>query len=479
MKTVAIIATLSRKEQRQFEQGILQTHKRSSLKKLYYCLKKQPDIEKEVAFKKVFGQPYRVQQDTLFRNELRLLNKELEAFLTELQWQKEQSEQPHKNEQLLVKAYLQRQQYALFEQAWRKLYKRAEDQALYRLQAELLEDYFFYQMQTQVGQYESFEAVKPQLEEALLAHEAYALERRLQLEALHGFVQHNLYSISSGQYPRQRYQPALQQEHPLPNDPLLRLLDAAVQMYFVLGEPKITLLSEALSHAQTLQDHPRYDAALVTKMQCTLALEYSLSHQYQKAHETYQVVIKQPELIAPRNKASIFYNYLYNLINLEHYEEVLEVCHNHQTLFEGHTITTYRVQYLRYWAHLGLGQYEAAHDALLAHDLQERPRFEEFYGRTLLSIVYYLLGDLIMAERETYNLMQNNRYKTIHEHTHFQQLSHIHQFYLLAGQPPHEKQEQKLQALLNDAQQLLAAQPHTISIPLHRWLTRAIQKQLT
>lgn len=478
MKTAALIASLTRKELRQFEQSVLLNHKRTTLKKLYQCLKKQPQINKEVAFVKTFGTAYDPSQDHLFRNELRLLNKELETFLVQFQWEKEQATQPYASELLLLKAYMDRGQFELFEFAWRKLYKKIDQQALYELKAELLEQYVRYQLKTQELSYELLEELHPQIETALRSQEAHMADRFKKLEAVQGFIQQNLYVIRSGRYERQRYTAALQQQGPLPNDTWLQVLEAAVQMYYLSGADKIALLDRALAQAQTLENTPHYDPILIAKMRSTLAIEYFIDQQAEQADAIYKQLIQHPEHLESLNRPGLFFNYLSNLVNLERYKEVIDFYQEHHTIWETGVVPIYRVHYFLCWAHMGLGNYEAAQEALLLHDLQDRPRHEEFYARTLLSLVYYHLCELIMAERETYNLLQNYRYKLSPETMHYEQLCYIHQFYTLMGQLDDQKRQQKLEELLQEVHAYYNDQRALTSPLLQRWLQRQIKQAL-
>lgn len=476
MKTAAIIASLTRKELRQFEQSVLSHHKRDSLKKLYQLLKKQPHLSKQAVFVKIFGSSYHADRDHLFRNELRLLNKALETFLIQLQWKKDQTS--HALDFLLLKAYLDRGQYELFEPAWRKLYKKTKQNALYELQAQLLEQYMRYQIQHQELSHTLFEQLSPKAEAALIAQEAHQAERLKQLETLHGFIQQNLYVIRSGQHQRQRYSSAFEQVAALPNNAWLHVLEASVQMYYCNGPAKIKLLQEALDAAATITDFPRYDPVLITKLQSTLALEYFIEQDHEQADAIYTQLLQHPEQLVSLNKPGLFFNYLSNLVNLERYQTVIDFYQQHQMIWEQGPIPVYRVHYFLCWAYMGLGHYEAAQEALLLYDLQDRPRHEEFYARTLLSMVYYHLGESIMAERETYNLLQNHRYKLSPEETHYKQLCHIHQFYDLMGQVADQKRQQKFEHLLEQIQTLFNTQKTAASPLIHRWLHRQIQQAL-
>lgn len=479
MKTAALIASLSRKERRQFEQSVLLQHKRTTLKKLYQCLKKQPQIHKEAAFVKTFGTAYDAKQDHLFRNELRLLNKALESFLIQVQWEQEQAAQPHQSEFLLLKVYLNRGQFDLFEPAWRKLYKKVEGAANYDLMVQLLEQYIYAQLQIQEVSYELFEQLHPQAETLLRLQEAHMAERFKKLEVLQGFIQQNLYVIRSGQYQRQRYVASFQQQTPLLNNTWLQVLEAAVQMYYLSGSAKIDLLTSALAQAELLENTPHYDPILIAKLRSTLALEYFIDRQFEQADRIYSQLIQYPEHLASLNRPGLFFNYLSNLVNLERYEDAIRFYQAHQTIWETSAVPLYRVHYFLCWAYLGLGDYEAAQGALLLHDLQDRPRHEEFYARTLLSLVYYHLGELIMAERETYNLLQNYRYKLSPETTHYEQLCYIHQFYVLMGQLDDQKRQRKLEVFLQEVQAYFHDQQHAITSPLiQRWLQCQIKQAM-
>lgn len=443
-------------------------------------MKKHPSISKEAAIVKVFGRQYSSRQDTLFRNELRLLNKELESFLVDLQSKYERQTHNYEQERLLVKAYLHRQQYKLFESAWRKLYKRATENALYHLQSELLEWYAHYRLQTEELSYTFFESLQHQLEAALIACEAHALESYRKLEVLHSYSEQNLYRISSGQYRPQRHASALQQTAPLPNDGLTRLLDYQVQSYLTEGgSHKVDLLEEAIAYAQTQKEQPYYDPLLTTKLQVALALEHFICKNSEQADAIYQQLLEEPERLEGLNKPGLYCNYLSNLINLEHYERAIVFYYKHEPLWKNCQIPLYRTQYLLCWAYLGISDIEKAHHALLASDLQDRPRYEEFYARTLLSMVYFLMDDVMMAERETYNLLQNHRYKSSMESTHCEHVRQLHQFYQLVQQSAGNKRQEGISCLLRDVEHWYKIHYIKASFLIHRWLTRQIQQQLS
>lgn len=473
MKTLELLRLLSSKERRQFESTVIKSHKRASLTKLYQYLKKNPEMDKKKLFVKVFAQQYNFKQDSLLRNELRLLNKEIEAFFTELQWLKEQQEQPEKAQLLLLQLYKDRKQENLYEQQWRKLYKKAQQEQLYGLKVTLINSYFSYHSQHSNAEIELYTALEELVEEGLSANSAYFQEQQQQLRFFYGFLQRNLFALHSGNYnqkqPPQYYQLLL----PLENEELVDFYQLSTQAcYYIRGEQKIELLKEVLKKAVTLKNHPRFEELdeRIQNIRSTLALEYYILKRYEEADAIYQKIITAPLLGSIRSKIGITFNYFVNLLGLEDYERAIDWYEQQKEQWQSNVPVAYKAHCMICWAYHDINQPEKALDTLLHNPTHHRSEGEFAYTRLMLSITYEALGEEELAEREVYNLLQNTRYKEFKETVSLLYAKFIHQYYLALHTLDPDKRNSKIEQIRKDLEEMYQANLTYASTLIYRWL---------
>lgn len=155
MKTVDLIACL-KPEEVQDLRLVLDKHRRRSLSRLFHELlqaaQKSNEPENIALFPVVFQQPYRKELDYLLRNELRLLNREIETFLLEREVLRKIRQ--NETEEIIpalvwLQLLLDRQQFDLFEKEWRRIEKLALERQAFALLQRLYEVYlsFIYRYQ--------------------------------------------------------------------------------------------------------------------------------------------------------------------------------------------------------------------------------------------------------------------------------------------------------------------------------------------
>ncbi len=460
---------------RQFETTVIKTHKRDRLIQLYQYLKKHKKLNKEKISIKIFGNKYDSKNDSLLRNELRLLNKELEFFFLEIQWLKEQQERPERAQFLLLQLYQERQQTHLYEQQWRKLYKKAQQEQRYGWKMQLVNSYFDFHTQhtnTEVGFYQELEAI---IQEGLEACSAHSQEQHKRLERSFGFIQRNLWALNSGDYNIQQPPQFYKMLVPLENDSLIDFHAITIQAsYYSSGEEKLHLLQQALAQAAALKNYPRYEelGERIQNLQATLALEYYILKRYKEADSIYQELIKPPILGSIRSYIGITFNYFTNLLGLAAYERAIDWYQQQEQRWSTLSLIANKARYMVCWAYHETEQYEEALTLLLHHDIQERSEGEFAYARLLLSITYAALDEQELAEREVYNLLQNTRYKTFKENISIAYSKFIHQYFLALHTLDADKRNSKLEQIRTELEAMYQANLSFSSTFLYRWLVQ-------
>lgn len=475
MKTIEILQLMTNSELKHFEKKVINSHKRDSLRKLYLYLKKYQKIEKESAFFKVFNVQYTPKKDALFRNELRLLNRELELFMVEQSWKKQLSINSDETQLSLIKIYLERKEFSLFEQTWKKLYKKAQEDRLYNLKVELINLFFTYKTTSSEFDIDVYLDLKSLLEEALKARVAGMQVDYKELELKDAFVQRNLYALTGRKYKFQRVSQDYHRENPLESDTMVTFLDYRIQSYFLSGVEKINILQKALEYAKSLEEqypkHPSLDES-ITMTEITVGLEYFLLKQYQQADEIYTHILDKTKILSQAKRITVYFNYISNLICLEAYDRAIEWYEINNEAWKSVPQVVYRVQYMICWAYIMQDEFDKPIEMLLEHNIQQRPENDFVYARLLLTILYYSKEEIELAERESYNLVQNHRYKTPKEETFIEYsklfYQHIQAIYVLEE----EKRNSKLKEVQAKLDLMFETNPSSASTMMYRWLTR-------
>lgn len=474
MKTIELLQVLTASELKHFEKKVINSHKRNSLKKLYLYLKKHQNIDKEKAFKKAFDVSYSPKKDALFRNELRLLNKELELFLLEEEWKKNLNLNSKESQLTLIKLYLERKEFPLFEQAWRKLYKKANEERLYTTKIELINLFFQYKTNYAEVDEELYQDLKILIEEAMRTTVAQMQIAYKKLELKDAFVQRTMYAQTGQKYEYQKAVSYYKRENELENDDMVAFLDFRIQSYFLNGMEKIKILQKALNCSKDLEikypkDKALKEAIVVTEM--TVALEFFLLEQYQKADAHYLQLLERNFEFPVVKKAVIYFNYISNLICLEAYERSVTFYEENKEICSEAKVF-YRIRYMLCWAYIMRGEYKKPMNMLLEHNIQQRPENDFVYARILLIILYYSADEMELAEREAYNLIQNHRYKSPKEKTFIEYSKLIYQHIQAVHILEPKKRKEKLNKIQTQLNQMYEANQTSASTMMYRWLTK-------
>jgi hypothetical protein len=472
---------MTNSELKNFEKKVINSHKRNSLKKLYLYLKKHQKVEKETAFVKVFNAPYTSKKDALLRNELRLLNKELELFMVEQAWKNELSINSNETQLSLIRIYLERSEFSLFEQTWRKLYKKAQGERLYSIKVELINLFFKYKTNYAEIDSDLYQDLKTLLEEALSATVAQMQVDYKELELKDAFIQRTLHAQTGRKYAYQKLPTYYQRGDKLENDDIVAFLDFRIQSYFLDGLEKVEILEKALACSTTLEErYPRHESlkeSIVTT-EITVALEFFLLEEYEKADKIYLQVLEKEVDFPLIKRSGIYFNYISNLICLEAYDRAIAFYEGNEAACIKTPKVQYRIQYMLCWAYIMRGEYDKPMKILMGHNIQERPENDFLYARLLLAILYYSMEQLELTEREVYNLIQNHRYKSLKEETFIDYskliYQHIQAIHILEA----DKRNNKLKETQRKLDLMYNANPNSASTMMYRWLTKQNERSM-
>lgn len=482
MKTKVLIGLLSAKERKVFETTVIKNHKRNSLKKLYQQTKKKTELAKEKLYEQVFGEAFSEKKDALLRNEYRLLNRELELFLMETQWKKEQQLQFYENQLLLLRLYLEREEAGLFEQTWRKLYKKASNERRYAIKIALLQLFFKHQSTGAVLLQDVYEELRNLLKEGLQIISMEAMEQYKQMELNYLFTERVLEAIDEGHsYDLPATILSLNElEVPLENEDVVQCLDAMAKASISVGMERIILYEKALAHAAVLFEYEKYKPLAVKAVlaELTIGLEYFLLKEYDKADAVYTRALQKVNLLPKKSLGGIYYNYFSNLIFKGDYETALNWLNQTTLNWKEDPKTANRWQCLVAWTYILKGDYDTAFE-VMQEPIERSEVHVHAYGRIVLAIIYYLSGEVELAEREVYNMLQSYRYKGAPSEmlNAWAQFFYKHlQYYHLVDQ---DKRHKKLKSLQEEQDHFYKENWRTASHLLFNWLKEQNQRLVT
>ncbi len=480
MKAKVLLDLFTPKEHLLFEKTVIRLHKRKRLKKLYQVLKKELPPSKEVLYKKVFEVPYEDKKDALLRNELRLLSNAVELFLVQQRELAQINLQQYATKLSLLHIYAERQQWDYFEQLWQRLYKTAVQEQVYQQQIELVQLWLKEKLLIGENSEALFQEIKTQLNITQTAIWARFQEEYYRLRVKQGFVERNLYALNP------RYNATLPDypapsPMPLPNQPSINFLRLWADSYLLHGSDKIQQLEQALDYEPYLQQHAAYHDLYddTISIRSNIAIEYFLQKKYAQANVTYQQLLVRIKEFSPNRKSAFLYNYMVNLVCLGSYQKALDLHRDYQETFSENDRVKYRALYFKAWAHILLKQYPQALDVVLKSQPQDRPHQDAIYGRMLLSILYSMLGELEMAERELYNIKQKHQYNALQEPFFVGCAGFFYRLAQVRYLPPSDKKKQKIQLLQAELHEQYGQGDNTTGSTLMlRWFQQVTDKLL-
>ena len=302
MKTVELIRALKPSERKQFEIYI-KSYKRQSLAELYRLLDKhlrskyaEQWPEKSRLYQQLYQEGYEPEKDYLLRNELRLLAEALEEFMLGIYVEQRYLKQPKTRDLDILRSFLARGQYALFERQWQHIYKEALQREDYAFLLDLEDEYSTYLYRSGAYTWEHYSKYRDFMQRHLLHLERYQRERYAEAER-------QLLSLDAV---LQRIEPNYRAElPPSPYLPLsedapavLRFLDLAKQSYrFIEVAEQIACTEEALAcFARITDSRPEYQI-LAIGLQNNLALAYRQQGRGEEAAVLFDAILSRVSIL--------------------------------------------------------------------------------------------------------------------------------------------------------------------------------------
>lgn len=407
MKTLALLAQLQPAEE-ELLRAQLKAHKRKKLYRLYICLSEEPDLTREELFERLFETAYHCKKDYKLRNELRLLNQEIEALWIEEERQNQLRSDDFRQQRAYFKLLLDREAFDLLNREWKRALQQAQEAQHFEQLGFLWELRFGLDFRTREVKAALFEDSKQSLQQARQYRywqgvEGYLINRGRQAYVLAN--QHAITHQSKEQLPELPFEEELLEQHFL-----FEYLECIAQSYLAEGKEKLAYLERCLALQSDVEAiRPRF-AANALPAWASMAVEYSVQRQFEKSHQAFQKVIPPWEALTARH-LPIVYNYLVNLLYLEKWQEA-QACVEAvwEILPPDHRLYA-RFCYMRCWLCLFQEEHEAGLDLLITDALQRHADFDNYYARLLFALLYFQMDDWESCERELTNMRQRLRYK--------------------------------------------------------------------
>lgn len=353
--------------------------------------------DKEVLFKKTFDRKYNISEDYLLRNELRLLNNELEKFI--IQTDALQSSKPDLS--ILHRAYESGNE-SLFQNYLSDILSVANQQqdydvieALYELNGKFIARY------KEVSLH-NYNRLLDDLKNEQIALYSLFEEKLSENRLRQHFAIRVLQQL--GEKNEQEYAEISQLSESAKL--IINYNNLIADSYLQNGEEKIKTLLTALELYPNVAKIRLEKQADSIKILGNVAIEYFLNQQYETAHKYYQ------EALGAMNETNLnielLFNYCINALTIDRFDIFIEVYERYQKQITGNNKLKYRFQYFTAMAYLFENKPKIAF-TFLDHDISKRPETEYYFYRMVYAMVYFQLGDFDMANRELENILQSFR----------------------------------------------------------------------
>ena len=412
MKTIDLINILNQQEKEKIG-FVLETQGKTELKKLWKHFQTagftEEKIDKNELIQQLKDRPVQPSDNQYLRTRLSQLNKFIEHFLVAEHHNANQSEADFSREDTLLRIFLARRHYSLFEKSWNRLFKQAERQQCHDQLAQLYKLYFEYVRYHQGVDIEKLKKVKPLLQKAIQQNWFHFLETHGHLAYAMAYTDRVLHAAGQA---KASNAPAPVPELGQSSDwPLhIRFLFDWGESYYLRGEEKIGKLEQLLErHEQTLR-FPLEKKQQQAYILATIALEYFFMEAYQDADVYYQKVFKLIGKVPEPYFLDILFNYFSNLLAIGQFRKAAGYFHQYEAAIMQSPKHAFRFQFLAALAHLFLDETSEAFE-VMSQEIYQLPEYESVYGRILVAFIYYQWQEYEQTERELQNLLQKIRYK--------------------------------------------------------------------
>lgn len=405
MKTLKLLQILDKSERTTFVRQ-LKFHKRKSLYKL--CIKLQRDSlepSKEELFCAAFGVAYSTSKDYLLRNELRLLNNEIENFILH-QPLKESDEQIEEQQEL---KFLTRLKDTGKHQLFNQYSKTAIEAKTKKHDYKMLIDLYAIKIDFKIHHQEISESNYLELIELLQLQQQYILawssEIQSENELKKNFAQRVLLQLGNT---TKKTETDYKIQLPKEAEKLLLYNELIAKSYLQHGQEKIETLLTALKlqpKASAIRPEKEKDKLNILG---NIGLEYFLDHKFEQAHAYYK---KANALMNEQNlNIELLFNYCVNALAIGKHKVLIEMEAKYRPQIQFNIKLCYRFSYFTAIAYLFDNNPQQAFK-LLDHEPHKRPEHEYYFYRLVYAMVYFQLRDYTLAKRELENILQSFRFR--------------------------------------------------------------------
>lgn len=405
LKTNKIIKLLSEKERAKFAFVLKRRKKERRIllfESLCACGEEKPD--KAALFELLFGAPYAKQRDYLLRNELRLLNTSLMRFLATCYVS---AARDWEQDLRLLRLYLEREAYDLFEDAWRRLQAQAAKAQAWAVLLDLVRLWAAYEQQKSELRAQNF----LHLLDLLPAAEGYrrALHEETGAELA-------LFEALSWRYLRVLGAAVSAENAPMP---VLVAENTAASFFETIArshaaatpQERLALLMQAQAHHHQLLTIRVQTRPLLVVINNNIGLEHFLMKDFATAAQYFRLALAVLEDLPHYTRRwDVRFNAYSNMLFAGEYKEAIAFHRRHADFLESLPDRLfYRFHYLVAIAYLFDNQHVAAFDLLARLSLYKRPDKDYYYARLVFACSYSAAADWENAERELVNLLQTRR----------------------------------------------------------------------
>lgn len=403
MKTLHLVDLLSEDEKSLLLEK-LKEKKRASLYKLFNAIKKieTQKPNKDSLYKSTFSEPYSADKDYLLRNELRLLNVEIETHIAEVE------NKTGKDGLAPDICILQRMLQLGKTEGFLNLFKDAERAAeeyldyknLLRIY-DLVIDYYIRFQEVSVANYETIIHYLQKKQASLVNFEREIaaeinLRKNFSLKVIQSLDQEKFLQIKQSNKPAS-----------ITPNPVADYLHSYAESYMLEGEQKINLYKNLIKKQPKVAKLRPERQKDLPALYGSLALTLFLNHNYKEADKYYLIAIKSSDA---KPYLDLYFNYCVNALLIGKHKEVVNIYEKYYTVINSNEKLKYRFRYFTAIAYLMLEKPDAAFK-MLDHEITQRPVTEYYYYRVVYAMVYFQKHDYENAERELENIMQSFRFR--------------------------------------------------------------------
>lgn len=407
MKTLELIKSLDKKQLRKFSLKI-KKHPRKRLGNLFLLLANNIDhpLTKNEIFSKVFKCNYAKEKDYLLRNELRLLNSELEKFIVKFPVANFLLSETFTAELTLLNQFFECGNELLFESYFKEILFQALASKNFDLVAQLYSlksKFIFRHKEISIKNYREAKQ--------LLCLENLAIELQLQEKLSENLMRQNFAQRVLLQLNYSKPEPANGHQNNSLFDAaklLVKYNKLIAKSYLQSSEQKINTLRIAAKIYPSIASF-RYEKKLdIISILGNIALEYFLIEKFDKARLYYQKAIRS--MTNSEANIELLFNYCINELALGQHKIFIETFKKYQSQIAASNKLKHRFQYFTALAYLFDEKPKEAFK-LLDHDITKRPENEYYFYRMVYAMAYYQLNDFDMASRELENILQSFRFR--------------------------------------------------------------------